>query len=257
MRRRNWTKRELILAMNLYCKLPFGRYHQRNPEVIELARLLGRTPGAVAMKLSNFARMDPVHRTRGVKGLAHGAKTDEEVWLRFHEDWEELAFESERILYELKGESLTEKISEDFRHLGGKEREALIRRRVNQGFFRRMVLASYRYRCTVCALPEVRLLEVSHIVPWSVDPRLRMDPQNGMAMCALHHCAFDAGLMTIDKKYRVVLSSVLSRLSDEPAVVRGFLPYEGERIRLPDRWSPAEEYFAFHRMHIFVASGGR
>jgi hypothetical protein len=39
-----WTKEELILAVNLYCKLPFGRLHHRNPEIIDLASLIGRTP---------------------------------------------------------------------------------------------------------------------------------------------------------------------------------------------------------------------
>lgn len=54
-----WTKEQLKLAFHLYCQLPFGRLHSRNPEIIELANLIGRTPGAVAMKLVNFASLDP------------------------------------------------------------------------------------------------------------------------------------------------------------------------------------------------------
>ncbi|WP_211238039.1 hypothetical protein [Derxia gummosa] len=48
-----WTRDQLKLAFHLYCQLPFGRLHARNPEVMALARLLGRTPSALAMKLVN------------------------------------------------------------------------------------------------------------------------------------------------------------------------------------------------------------
>jgi hypothetical protein len=50
--RRDWTRDELIVAFNLYCKIPFGRTHIRNPLVIELAKALGRTPSAVSWKLA-------------------------------------------------------------------------------------------------------------------------------------------------------------------------------------------------------------
>ena len=54
-----WTRQQLKLAFHLYCQLPFGRLHRRNPEIVDLAELLGRTPSAVAMKLVNFASLDP------------------------------------------------------------------------------------------------------------------------------------------------------------------------------------------------------
>jgi putative restriction endonuclease len=56
-----WTREELILALNLYLKLPFGKLHSGNPEIIHLAYLLGRTPGSIAMRLNNFASVDPFH----------------------------------------------------------------------------------------------------------------------------------------------------------------------------------------------------
>ena len=68
--RKNWTRTELILAMNLYCKLPFGKFDKVNSQVIELSNILERTPSAVAMKLSNLASLDPFHAERGVKGLS-------------------------------------------------------------------------------------------------------------------------------------------------------------------------------------------
>ena len=52
-RQNRWTRDQLKLAFHLYCQLPFGRLHARNPEVVALARLLARTPSALAMKLVN------------------------------------------------------------------------------------------------------------------------------------------------------------------------------------------------------------
>lgn len=73
MIRKNWQRDELLLALNLYCKLPFGQYHNRNPEIIQLAGFVNRSPDAVAMKLSNFASFDPYHQARGIKGLANAS----------------------------------------------------------------------------------------------------------------------------------------------------------------------------------------
>ena len=55
-----WTREELILAFNLYLKLPFGKMHKRTPEIIELANLLGRTPSSIGMRLGNFASVDHI-----------------------------------------------------------------------------------------------------------------------------------------------------------------------------------------------------
>ena len=101
--RRDWTIEEHRLAFNLYCKIPFGTIHVGNPKLIELARLLGRSPGAVSYKLANFARLDPELSARGIGGLSHGARGEIDVWERFYKDPEALAFESERLLAELAG----------------------------------------------------------------------------------------------------------------------------------------------------------
>jgi len=55
MERRLWSREELLVTLNLYLKLPFGKMHSRNPEVIRLADLLERSPNAIAMRLTNFA----------------------------------------------------------------------------------------------------------------------------------------------------------------------------------------------------------
>ncbi|MDD3171657.1 MAG: hypothetical protein PHO86_04980 [Bacilli bacterium] len=69
MRANLWTREELILTFNLYLKLPFGKIQSRTFEVVELAKLLGRSPNSIAIRLANFASCDPYHQTRGVKGM--------------------------------------------------------------------------------------------------------------------------------------------------------------------------------------------
>ncbi len=68
-RGRAWSREELLVALNLYFSLPFGQMHARNPIVVATARALGPTPASVAMKLANFASLDPYHRARGISGL--------------------------------------------------------------------------------------------------------------------------------------------------------------------------------------------
>jgi hypothetical protein len=52
MPRRDWTREELIVAFNLYCKIPFGKIHRANPQLIELAQAIGRSPSAMPQNKS-------------------------------------------------------------------------------------------------------------------------------------------------------------------------------------------------------------
>ncbi|MFT7436690.1 MAG: putative restriction endonuclease [Psychromonas sp.] len=90
-----WTREELILVINLYCKLPFGRLDKSNPQVIYLAELIGRTPSSIAYKLVNFASLDPSLPSRGIKGASNSSKLDKVIWTEFYNNWEELPFEPE------------------------------------------------------------------------------------------------------------------------------------------------------------------
>src|SRR5260370_12744449 len=139
MPRRDWTREELIVAFNLYCKIPFGQIHIRNPLVIQLAKAIGRTPSAVSWKLANFARLDPALQKRNISGASHGARAEVEIWNEFRNDWEGLTFESERLLDRIAGRAprFTEETKE---FPEGKSREALIRIRVHQSFFQAVLL---------------------------------------------------------------------------------------------------------------------
>ena len=101
-----WTREELLLAINLYCKLPFGRLHSRNPDVIKLADLIGRTPNSVAYKLVNFASLDPSLQARGIKGASNASYLDKEIWNEFYSNWDILPFQSEQLLAKFEGTTI-------------------------------------------------------------------------------------------------------------------------------------------------------
>lgn len=150
--RKLWTRDELILALNLYLKLPFGKLHSGNPDIIHLAALLGRSAGSIAMRLSNFASIDPYHQQRGVGGLPGGRKQVEPIWQEFINSKDNLLFESERILAEKENISLENKFYDDLRgieHLKGEYKLREVKTRVNQNVFRQIVIANYSGRCAI------------------------------------------------------------------------------------------------------------
>ncbi len=248
-----WTREELIVAFNLYCKIPFGRIHIRNPQIISLAKLLRRTPSAVSWKLANFARLDPTLQTRGIKGAAHGAKSDEEIWREFSNNWEQLAYESERLLAQMtdcKLEQVAGLAQTDLPR-EGKERERIVRTRVNQQFFRTAVLAAYGSRCCVTQLGIPDLLNASHIVPWSVDAKNRVNPRNGLCLNVIYDRAFDRGFLTITPSYKVRLSPILLKRSKEKVVRDIFLRYDNASIELPRHFTPDPALLQYHNEVVF------
>jgi putative restriction endonuclease len=253
MPHRDWTREELIVAFNLYCQIPFGRIHIRNPLVIELARAIGRTPSAVSWKLANFARLDPALRKRNIAGATHGAKAEIEIWEEFSSDWEKRTFESGRLLAQITGH-VKELEDEPKLFPEGKTREAVVRTRINQGFFRAAVLAAYGSTCCItgCSLPE--LLNASHIVPWVVDIKNRTNPRNGLCLSALHDRAFDCGLLTVMPDLRIRISPKAKRKSSDVGTRELLLRYDGAAISLPRRFAPEPEFLKYHNEQVFLKS---
>jgi len=244
---------ELLMAFNLYCTTPFGRLHRNNPDIINLASLLGRTRSAVAMKLTNFASLDPAHQRRNVRGLRHASQSDRRIFEEFSSNWEQLAFESEQALQRVSASSAEPPppSAEIAIPEGPTDREQMTRVRTVQRFFRAAVLVSYGNRCAMCAISVVELLNASHIIPWSNSLPRRADPTNGIALCSLHDRAFDRGLVTVDPEFRIVVANSL-RISAPPEVHRvALIAIEGRRIALPHRFHPDAEALRFHRDNVF------
>lgn len=151
--RKPWSREETIVAFYVYCKVPFKESGKENPIIRHYAQILGRSPSALNMKVGNIGRLDPDLRKKGITGLRHGARMEEEVWKEFSSAPERLAYESERIIAELQGKTLEERMGLDTHALpSGKEREAVVKQRVNQQFFRTAVLSAYNNKCCVSAL---------------------------------------------------------------------------------------------------------
>ena len=244
--RKSWTRGELILAINLYCKTPFGKIHYHNPLIIELAKYLGRTPGSVSYKLANFASIDP---SLDRKGASNVSKLDKETWEEFFNDWEKMAFESEQQMIRIYGESIYTENKEIIPE--GKYKESIVKTRVNQSFFRKMILSSYDSQCCITGLPIKELLVASHIIPWSQNPKTRLNPQNGLCLNSLHDKAFDRGYITISTSYQVVISSKIKNFDSK--IITMITDYQGAKMLLPRRFLPKQEYLNYHRENIFRA----
>ncbi len=246
-----WTWDETLIAFGLYCRTPFGKLHQSNPDIIALAGVLGRTPSSVGMKGCNFASLDPAQQERGIKGLANRGHLEQEVWDKFHADSQAVALEvaeAEARLIQTTGSPDEPELTPPD---GPTESAQTVRVRRVQSFFRSAVLAIYDNRCALTGLKVPTLLNASHIVPWSASPKRRADPSNGLLLNALHDRAFDRGLITLDEDFRVVLSSQLRDHCVNDTHQQSFLAFAGSPIKLPKRFMPDPTALAYHREHVF------
>ena len=169
-------------------------------EVIKMANLIGRTPSSVAMRLSNYAALDPMLQARGVVGLQGGSEKCRSYWEQFSEDKEGLIFECERILAQYEHTSIERKyrsVLQDIpENLVGKTREQIVQVRVNQSVFRQIVLANYDFKCALSGIDIPELLVASHVIPWSDNEEERMNPKNCICLSSLYDKAFDQGLIS-------------------------------------------------------------
>ncbi|MGM0582908.1 MAG: HNH endonuclease [Bacteroidota bacterium] len=249
---RLWTREELILAINLYCKLPFGRLHRLNPQVIHLSELIERTPSSVAYKLVNFASLDPSLKARGIKGASNTSKLDKSIWSEFYNNWEDLPYESEKLLAKIENKPIEKVSNINIQDLPvGKTRERVVKVRVNQSFFRTSILASYNNTCCITGISQNELLIAGHIKPWSKDEKNRLNPRNGIAINALHDKAFENGLITITPEYKIKISNVLLKQKKTETLDKYFLQYQDKEIVLPSRFLPDIEFLKYHNEFSF------
>lgn len=249
MPRRDWNSDEQLMALRLYCVLPFGKLHQSNPDVIAIAETIGRTPSAVAMKACNFASLDPALNR---KGLGNVAKADMALWAAFQQDSELVASQMETA-YEKMIESGTQAEEVEPFKLPTGETEVVrqVRIRRVQNFFRRAVMVGYDFRCAISGLSISDLLIASHIIPWSADEKRRADPTNGIALNALYDRAFDKGLIAFDDDFRVIVSSTLKSEMNSIEHAAKLFDIENQQLNMPVRFRPDLEAIRYHRNLIY------
>jgi putative restriction endonuclease len=128
-----------------------------------------------------------------------------------------------------------------------------VKKRLHQDFFRTAVLRAYGQRCAVCRLPRRELLDAAHILP---DGHERGEPiiPNGLALCRLHHGAYDTNLLGIRPDHVIEISTRLMAEHDGPTLEYGLKGFDGQSLHPPsknqDRPDPnhlAERYELFRK----------
>ncbi len=135
----------------------------------------------------------------------------------------------------------------DFSTKEGKEVLRETKARVNQGFFRKMLLKNYETQCCVTGLNFPDVLRASHIVGWAEDKENRMNPENGLCLSATYDAAFDRHLISFDEDYRMIFSSNLKEYTSNEAFKTQFLAFEGQPISKPKRYCPDQKFLQKHR----------
>lgn len=254
----NWTREQVLVALNLYCQLPFGKLHNRNPIIIETAKLIGRTPSSLAMKLTNLASLDPVITGSGRTGLPGASALDIAIWEEFKNSPDKVGYESQVIVDALASEDAalallsSQSEPEEFTtNYFGETTTAKTTVRVKQSFFRKAVLSSYKSRCCMTGINHPSLLIASHIVPWAKDEHNRLNPANGLCLSALHDKAFDRGLITVTPDFIIHASKALHDIETNPLAQDYLLALEGRRITPPHKFEPHKDFLSYHSSEIF------
>ena len=120
--------------------------------------------------------------------------------------------------------------------------------------FRYLVLSAYRRQCAMCRLRHAPLLDAAHILP---DREERGVPEipNGIALCRIHHGAYDVGILGVDPEYRIHLRRDILEEHDGPMLRHGLQEMHGGLIQVPRRAQhlPRREYLS-ERFARFLAA---
>lgn len=122
----------------------------------------------------------------------------------------------------------------------GEDKVSVIKVRVGQDYFRRMILSNYEGKCALTGIDIPTLLVASHIIPWkeSKQKEVRLNPENGICLSVLYDKAFDKGLITFDKDCRVLFSNQLQSNVEKDYYTKYFVPIEGQKLHQPTRYAP-------------------
>jgi putative restriction endonuclease len=124
-------------------------------------------------------------------------------------------------------------------------REAKIR--IGQAAFRKMILKNYQNSCCITGLDIPILNRASHIIGWAERKETRMLPSNGLCLSATYDAAFDKKLISLDEKYRVIISKEIRDHYSNNHVKVYFECREGQVITYPVRSKPSQEFLETHR----------
>ena len=135
----------------------------------------------------------------------------------------------------------------DYASREGKDRICSVKMRVNQDFFRELILDEYRTQCCVSGLNVPDVLRASHIVGWAEDEANRLNPANGLCLSATYDAAFDRHLISFDEDCRLIFSPVLAEFYGNQAFQTQFKEFKHRAIIMPKRFRPDQAFLEKHR----------
>jgi len=114
-----------------------------------------------------------------------------------------------------------------------------VRQRLHQHIFRERVLKAYREQCACCRLRHIELLDAAHIVA-DTKPEGIPAVNNGIALCKLHHAAFDSYLFGIRPDHIIEVRNDVMKEKDGPMLIHGLQEMNERKIVVPNRsqWLP-------------------
>lgn len=121
-----------------------------------------------------------------------------------------------------------------------------------QRVFSEAVKANYGYRCAVTGVATKDFLVASHIVPWSKDQSIRLDPSNGICLSLIIDRAFEKGYLEIDDDLTIRVNR--EKVGDDQALRSQLEPYDRQRLRAPEREAPQPVYLQRRRALVNSAS---
>lgn len=179
-----------------------------------------------------------------VKGAKHQPISDAE-----YEKLTGIKFSSEKSVEKKMAElnAEIEKIASENKSLKGKDVEVIIKRRVGQSTFRKLLIEENGCKCALSGVDEEKLLRASHIKPWSeATPEEKTDPENGLLLSVIWDALFDQGLIAFHADGTIESSSLLT---DDNIKKLGI----SLDIKLDEKYltEKRKAYLLWHRTNVF------
>lgn len=130
-----------------------------------------------------------------------------------------------------------------------------VRQRLHQRAFRERVLEAYRSQCAFCRLRHRELLDAAHIIP---DRLSEGEPtvKNGIALCKLHHAAFDSFMIGVTPDYVIRVRQDVLEEEDGPVLLHGLQGLDSKKLILPTseaNW-PSPDYLDWRYSRFLKAA---
>jgi hypothetical protein len=120
-----------------------------------------------------------------------------------------------------------------------------------QRAFANAVKSNYGYRCAITGIKTNDFLVAAHIVPWSEDQSIRLDPSNGICLSLLMDCAFEKGYLLIEDDLSIRINWF--KVGNDAELCRQLEPYDGKKLIEPKAGAAHPTYLERRRALVALA----